>query len=129
MFIGVRSFHGEDDGESFVILQFCLQCNAMIFYAPSSIAVVLLYNIIMSCLALGAPLTDDVDVAVCTFEKANVLINQLLDEGRESRLSMVVVDELHLVSDAQRGFLLEVLLTKVLRQLCSVLANLTYYSC
>jgi superfamily II helicase len=61
----------------------------------------------------GAPLTDDVDVAVCTFEKANVLINQLLDEGRESRLIMVVVDELHLVSDTQRGFLLEVLLTKV----------------
>jgi replicative superfamily II helicase len=61
----------------------------------------------------GATLTDDVDVAVCTFEKANVLINQLLDEGRESRLSMVVVDELHLVSDTHRGFLLEVLLTKV----------------
>ena len=52
-------------------------------------------------------------MAVCTFEKANVLINQLLDEGREERISMVVVDELHLVSDAQRGFLLEVLLTKV----------------
>jgi hypothetical protein len=62
----------------------------------------------------GAPLTDDVDVAVCTFEKANVLINQLLDEGREERLSMVVVDELHLVSDTHRGFLLEVLLSKVI---------------
>ena len=47
-----------------------------------------------------------------------MLINQLLDEGRESRLGMVVVDEMHLVSDAQRGFLLEVLLTKVRLSIC-----------
>jgi hypothetical protein len=54
-----------------------------------------------------------VDVAVCTIERANVILTQLLDLGEEHRLRMVVVDELHLISDSRRGFLLEVLLAKV----------------
>ena len=76
----------------------------------------ILYNLMhcMSCCCLtGAMLTDDVDVAVCTIERANVILTQLLDQGEEDRLLMVVVDELHLISDSRRGFLLEVLLSKV----------------
>ena len=59
------------------------------------------------------PLTADVAVAVCTIERANIMLNRLLDDGRGEQLSMVVVDEVHMMSDKQRGFLLEVLLTKV----------------
>jgi DNA polymerase theta len=75
LFIGIRTYHGEDD---------------------------------------GAILTDDIDIAICTIEKANSLFNQLLDLKEESRIHMIVVDELHLISDDKRGFLLEVLLSKVL---------------
>ena len=61
----------------------------------------------------GSVLTDDIDIAVCTIEKANSIFNQLLDLKQEHRIHMIVVDELHLISDDRRGFLLEVLLSKV----------------
>eukprot|EP00597_Dinobryon_sp_UTEXLB2267_P007382 CAMPEP_0170093870 /NCGR_PEP_ID=MMETSP0019_2-20121128/26816_1 /TAXON_ID=98059 /ORGANISM="Dinobryon sp., Strain UTEXLB2267" /LENGTH=373 /DNA_ID=CAMNT_0010314889 /DNA_START=90 /DNA_END=1208 /DNA_ORIENTATION=- len=62
----------------------------------------------------GHALTGDVDVAVCTIERANILLTQLYDEGRAEQLSMVVVDEIHMLADCHRGFLLEVLLSKIL---------------
>lgn len=44
-------------------------------------------------------LTDDVEVAVCTFERANVIITDLLSKGKESRLTMIVIDEIHMLAD------------------------------
>lgn len=59
-------------------------------------------------------LTADVDVAVCTIERANILLTQLYDDNRAHQLSMVVIDEIHMLADSHRGFLLEVLLSKIL---------------
>ena len=54
------------------------------------------------------------DVAVCTIERANAIVNTALDMGRLEEIATVVVDELHNIADPSRGYLLEVLLTKLL---------------
>lgn len=46
----------------------------------------------------GGSLPKDTAVAVCTIEKANSLVNKLLEEGRLSELGVIVIDELHMVS-------------------------------
>lgn len=45
----------------------------------------------------GGSLPKDTAIAVCTIEKANSLINRLLEEGRLSELGIIVIDELHMV--------------------------------
>ncbi|MEW5302206.1 MAG: hypothetical protein WDW36_005009 [Sanguina aurantia] len=54
------------------------------------------------------------DIAICTIEKANAAINKLVKDGRLGELVCIIVDEVHMVSDEQRGLALEILLTKVM---------------
>jgi replicative superfamily II helicase len=56
----------------------------------------------------------DFDIAVCTIEKANMLINSAIDDCTAGDLKTIVLDELHMVDDAHRGYLIELLTTKLL---------------
>lgn len=56
----------------------------------------------------------DFDIGVCTIEKANSLVNGAINDGSIARLKVVVLDELHMVDDDRRGYLLELMATKLL---------------
>ncbi|XDG06568.1 hypothetical protein ABKA04_006183 [Annulohypoxylon sp. FPYF3050] len=56
----------------------------------------------------------DFDIGVCTFEKANALINTAIDDCTIINLRAVVLDELHMVDDDHRGYLMELIATKLL---------------
>ena len=57
------------------------------------------------------------EIAVCTIEKANSLVNRLLlsqaGAGSSCVLSLVVVDEAHMVADSERGAILELTIAKI----------------
>ena len=57
---------------------------------------------------------SDVDVAVCTIEKANALVNTAIEECNISDLGVVVLDELHMINDVHRGYLMELIASKLL---------------
>ncbi|OAA43214.1 helicase and polymerase containing protein tebichi [Metarhizium rileyi] len=57
---------------------------------------------------------EDFDIGVCTLEKANALINTAINDGSVSKLRSVVLDELHIIDDDHRGYILELIATKLL---------------
>ncbi|CAK7234675.1 hypothetical protein SEUCBS140593_009022 [Sporothrix eucalyptigena] len=56
----------------------------------------------------------DFDIGVATIEKANALINTAIDDCTIGDLKIVVLDELHMIDDGHRGYLLELLTTKLM---------------
>ncbi|KAI0400331.1 P-loop containing nucleoside triphosphate hydrolase protein [Xylaria palmicola] len=56
---------------------------------------------------------SDFDIGVCTFEKANMLINTAIDDCSITNLRAVVLDELHMVDDDHRGYIMELIATKL----------------
>ncbi|CAM9652232.1 unnamed protein product, partial [Ectocarpus sp. 4 AP-2014] len=54
-------------------------------------------------------------IAVCTIEKANGLVNRMAAADELHELSCLVVDELHMIGDGGRGQILELLLAKARR--------------
>ncbi|KKA28715.1 hypothetical protein TD95_004942 [Thielaviopsis punctulata] len=57
---------------------------------------------------------NDFEIAVCTIEKANSMINTAIEEGVISDLQAVVLDEIHMIDDGHRGYLMELLTSKLL---------------
>eukprot|EP00873_Tetraselmis_striata_P036620 jgi/Tetstr1/456884/TSEL_043555.t1 len=69
------------------------------------------------------------DIAICTIEKANSAVNRLVLEGRVAQLACVVIDEMHMISDKERGVVLELAVTKILfaercarERMCQIIA-------
>jgi replicative superfamily II helicase len=56
----------------------------------------------------------DIDIAVCTIEKANSLVNTAIENGKIDQLGIVVLDELHMLDEENRGYLIELMVTKLL---------------
>ncbi|MEN2497270.1 MAG: hypothetical protein MHMPM18_001672 [Marteilia pararefringens] len=56
---------------------------------------------------------SDIDLAVCTIEKANSILNFCLNHSH-LKFPLIVVDEFHEISDNLRGACLESILTKIL---------------
>ncbi|KAF4824129.1 Helicase and polymerase-containing protein TEBICHI [Colletotrichum tropicale] len=60
------------------------------------------------------PTWTDFDIGVCTIEKANALVNTAIDDCSIKHLKAVVLDELHMIDDDHRGYLMELMGTKLL---------------
>ncbi|CAJ0577754.1 unnamed protein product, partial [Mesorhabditis spiculigera] len=59
------------------------------------------------------PVDNEWKCAVCTMEKASSILNRMIADEKYDELGIVVVDELHMVSEDSRGNVLEDLIAKV----------------
>ena len=52
-------------------------------------------------------------IGVCTIEKANIIVNRMMEQNELSQIGCVVLDEMHMLGDEYRGYMLELLATKL----------------
>ena len=57
---------------------------------------------------------DNIDMILCTAERANILCNEWIQNNTLHNIGIVVIDELHLLSGNERGANLEILISKIL---------------
>lgn len=57
--------------------------------------------------------TQNTDLAICTIEKANSLLNKVIEEKIFFDIEFFIIDEFHLLLDQGRGYLLECLISKL----------------
>ena len=57
---------------------------------------------------------NDSSGAMTDYVQANSLVNRAVEEGNICDLSIVVLDELHMIHDDYRGYLMELMTTKLL---------------
>jgi len=57
-------------------------------------------------------------IAICTYEKAHSILNSCMKEGYISKIQTIVIDEIHMIGDENRGPVVESLIMKCLL-LCS----------
>ena len=53
------------------------------------------------------------DLAICTIEKANSLLNRVIEEKIYFDIEFFIIDEFHLILDEHRGYQLESLIAKL----------------
>lgn len=57
--------------------------------------------------------THNTDLVICTIEKANSLVNKIIEEKQYFDIEFFIIDEFHMLLDEGRGFLLETLISKL----------------
>jgi replicative superfamily II helicase len=78
-----------------------------VFGIPLNLNVVGFYN------NRGGTQLDGCDIAVCTFERANGLLNEALRQNKIHEVGIIVFDELHIMAESGRGYLLESMIIKL----------------
>lgn len=66
----------------------------------------------------GARACYKYDILICTIEKSNMVVNALVQQGFTHRIGCVVVDEMHVLGEKDRGYHLEILIRHVMPPLC-----------
>jgi replicative superfamily II helicase len=53
-------------------------------------------------------------IAVCTYEKAHSIVNSAISNKYSEHIQLLIIDEIHMIGDKQRGSVLEALIVKAL---------------